>query len=51
MVELSDLASLADRFKGEPTYYSYPYEQTLWDGWRTLAVLIVLYTLDVGFAV
>jgi hypothetical protein len=48
MVELPDLASIEDRIKGEASSWSYPYEETLWDGWRTLALLILLYTLDVG---
>jgi hypothetical protein len=48
MVELPELASIADKLTGESKYTELHREASLWDNWLTLAVLIFLYTLDVG---
>jgi hypothetical protein len=48
MVDLPDLASIADKLKGETKFTELHREASLWDNWLTLAVLIFLYTLDVG---
>jgi hypothetical protein len=48
MVELPDLASIEDKFKGDPKQTHLHREASLWDNWITLAVLITLYTIDVG---
>jgi hypothetical protein len=51
VVPLSDLGSLADAeaFKGETTQIQRsPPPASLWDNWLTLALLVGLYSLDVG---
>ncbi|HKI30467.1 MAG TPA: hypothetical protein VKA46_01150 [Gemmataceae bacterium] len=48
MVELPDLASIADKLKGETKYAERHREATLWDNWLMLAVLMFVYSLDVG---
>jgi hypothetical protein len=48
LVELPDLATIADKLGGEVKYTELHREASLWDNWLTLAVLIFLYTLDVG---
>jgi hypothetical protein len=48
MVELPELASIEDRLKGESKYTELHREASLWDNWLVLALLIGLYTLDVG---
>ncbi|HTU21666.1 MAG TPA: hypothetical protein VMG10_26755 [Gemmataceae bacterium] len=47
-VELPDLASIADRLQGESKLTELHREASLWDNWLTLAILIFLYSLDVG---
>ncbi len=48
LVELPDLASVADRLQGESKYTELHREASLWDNGLTLAVLIALYCVDVG---
>jgi hypothetical protein len=48
MVELPDLATISDKLGGEAKFTEKHREKSLWDNWLTLAVLIFLYTLDVG---
>jgi hypothetical protein len=48
MVELPDLATIPPRLKGEPRPTEFHREATLWDNWLVLAVLVTLYSLDVG---
>jgi len=48
MVELTDLASIPERLQGESKFTEFHRETSLWDNWLTLAILIFLYSLDVG---
>jgi hypothetical protein len=48
MVELPELASIADSLQGEARRVEFHREASLWDNWLTLAILIFLYSLDVG---
>ncbi len=48
LVELNDLASIIDKFKGEIKLTQLHREATIWDNWLTLAILIILYCVDVG---
>jgi hypothetical protein len=48
MVELDRLSSIGERLQGEPRSTDLHREASLWDNWMTLALLIFLYTLDVG---
>ena len=48
MVELPDLAGIAEHLQGEPKSIGFHRETSVWDNWLTLAILIFLYSLDVG---
>jgi hypothetical protein len=48
LVELPDLASIADQLKGEGTKAERHREATLWDNWMTLVLLVSLFGVDVG---
>jgi hypothetical protein len=48
MVELPNLGSVVDQLKGETSVTERHRESTLWDNWLTLALLVGLYSLDVG---
>ena len=48
LVDLADLASIPGKLKGEPKLTHIHREATLWDNGLTLALLVVIYTLDVG---
>jgi hypothetical protein len=48
MVELPDLATIADQLQGEAKFTELHRESSVWDNWLTLSLLIFLYTLDVG---
>ena len=54
MVELSDLidadklAEIEALLQGESRYTELNRETSIWDNWVVLAVLVFLYTLDVG---
>jgi len=48
LVELSDLAAIPDKLKGETKQTQMRREATIWDNWLTLLVLILVYSLDVG---
>src|SRR5262249_41698830 len=48
LVELPDLASIPDQLKGDTKLSELHREATVWDNWLTLAVLILLYSMDVG---
>jgi hypothetical protein len=48
MVELPDLAVVADRLQGDSKFTEFHREASLWDNWLTLALLIFIYSLDVG---
>jgi hypothetical protein len=48
LVELPDLATIPDQLKGDTKLSELHREATVWDNWLTLAVLILLYSVDVG---
>jgi hypothetical protein len=48
LVELTDLAAIQDKLKGETKLTQLHREATLWDNWLTLAVLVFIYSVDVG---
>jgi len=48
LVELSGLDSIAEQLQGESNYTELHRETDLWDNWMTLALLIFLYSVDVG---
>jgi hypothetical protein len=48
LVELPDLAAIPDQLKGDTRLIELHREATLWDNWLMLAVLVVLYSVDVG---
>ncbi|MGH7222152.1 MAG: hypothetical protein ACRELF_02895, partial [Gemmataceae bacterium] len=48
MIELPGLATIADRLQGESKFVEFHREVSLWDNGLTLAILIFLYSLDVG---
>jgi len=48
LVELSDLAAIPDKLKGETKHTQMHREATIWDNWLTLLVLVLVYSLDVG---
>jgi hypothetical protein len=48
MVELPDLAAIPEQLKGEVKLTSLHREAPLWDNWLTLALLMFIYSLDVG---
>jgi hypothetical protein len=48
LVELPDLAGIPDRLKGDTKVAASHREATIWDNWLTLAVLVFIYSLDVG---
>jgi hypothetical protein len=48
LVELPDLATIADRLQGETKLQRSQREATLWDNWLLLAVLVGIFSVDVG---
>ena len=48
LVELPDLGTIPERLKGESKHTFLKREATLWDNWLTLAILMGLYSFDVG---
>jgi hypothetical protein len=48
MVELPDLASIESKLEGESKYTEIHRVASVWDNWMVLALLVFLYTLDVG---
>ena len=48
LVELFDLATIPERLSGTPKHRVVHREATVWDNWLTLALLISVYSLDVG---
>ncbi|MEO8495886.1 MAG: hypothetical protein ABI614_12495, partial [Planctomycetota bacterium] len=48
VLKLSELATIANKIEGKAELKSLHREATLWDNWLTLAVLICVYSLDVG---
>jgi hypothetical protein len=48
LIELPDLASLEERLQGKAVLSHFHREASVWDNALTLALLIFLYSLDVG---
>jgi hypothetical protein len=48
LVELPELASIKEQLKGEAKLTTLHREATVWDNWLTLALLMVVYSIDVG---
>ena len=48
LVELPELASIEEKLKGDSKFTELHREASVWDNWLTLALLVSLYTLDVG---
>jgi len=48
VVELTDLASIPDKLKGEVRTSHLYREASVWDNWLTLMLLVVVYSVDVG---
>ena len=48
LVELPDLASIPEQIKGETKHTLQHREATLWDNWLMLALVMGIYSLDVG---
>jgi hypothetical protein len=48
MVELPEIATIEEKLKGDSKYLELHREASLWDNWLVLALLVGLYTLDVG---
>ena len=48
VLKLSELATIAEKIEGKAELKLLHREATLWDNWLTLAVLICVYSLDVG---
>jgi hypothetical protein len=48
LVELPELASIPDQLKGDSRLIDLHREATLWDNWLMLALLVLLYSVDVG---
>jgi hypothetical protein len=48
LVELPDLGTIPNRLNCESKLIGYHREATVWDNWLTLAILIFIYSFDVG---
>ncbi len=48
LVELADLAKIPEKLQGEPKRVQVHREESIWDNWFTLALLVMVYSLDVG---
>jgi len=48
VLKLSDLDSIADKLEGSTELQALHREATLWDNWLILAILILVYSVDVG---
>ena len=48
LVELTELPTIEKRLEGESKSTPLHREASLWDNWMTLALLVTLYTIDVG---
>ena len=48
LVELTELPSIEKRLEGDSKFHDLHREASLWDNWLTLALLVTLYTIDVG---
>ncbi|MCX5659106.1 MAG: hypothetical protein NTW19_05205 [Planctomycetota bacterium] len=48
LLELDQLSRLPALVKGEPIEIHQPHEDTIWDNWLTLVLLVSLYCIDVG---
>jgi hypothetical protein len=48
IVELTDLAGISEKLKGEVRTSHLYREASVWDNWLTLMLLVVIYSVDVG---
>ncbi|HET6882864.1 MAG TPA: hypothetical protein VFI31_22035 [Pirellulales bacterium] len=48
LIEPKDLASITGELKGEPKTISLHREESIWDNWLVLTMLVVIYSVDVG---
>jgi hypothetical protein len=48
LIELGDLGKIPEKLKGEPKLIRLHREEAIWDNWFTLALLVLIYSLDVG---
>jgi hypothetical protein len=48
LVELHELGTIPEQLKGESKFTTLRREATLWDNWLVLALLMFVYSLDVG---
>jgi len=48
LVELNELAGIADDMQGETKQIALHREATMWDNWLVLVLLVFVYSLDVG---
>jgi hypothetical protein len=48
LVELPELPSIEEKLAGDSKFTELHREASVWDNWMTLALLVFLYTLDVG---
>lgn len=48
LTELSDLGKIPEKLKGEPKLVELHREESIWDNWFTLSLLVLIYCVDVG---
>ncbi len=48
LVEISDLGKIPDRLTGETKFVDLHREESIWDNWFTLSLLVLVYSIDVG---
>ena len=48
VVDLTDLASVPEKLKGEVRTSHLYREASIWDNWLTMLLLVVVYSVDVG---
>jgi hypothetical protein len=48
LIELADLGKIPEKLKGEPKLIELHREETIWDNWFTLSLLVLVYSVDVG---
>ena len=48
LIELGDLGKIPAKLTGEPKLVELHREETIWDNWFTLSLLVLVYSVDVG---
>jgi hypothetical protein len=48
LVELADLGMIPDKLQGETKLIELHREESIWDNWLTLVLLVLFYSIDVG---